>query len=97
MSGSEEEGCLGLEFDTESDSVSEVEEEATSAESKSAGKTVPEGARDAYPEHKRKVAAKARRQTVDQKARAMDRDAEQEALDAPRTSGTPQFSRSHCE
>ena len=43
MSDSEEEGSLGLEFGTESGSVSEVEHEETSAESKSAGKTVLEG------------------------------------------------------
>ena len=43
MSASEEEGGLGLEFDTESDSVSEAEEEESSAGSKTAGKTVLQG------------------------------------------------------
>ena len=81
MSESEEEGCLGLEFGTKSDFESEVEEEETSAGSKSAVKTVVEGASEAHLRHKRKVAAKARRQTIDQKACAMDRDGEKEALD----------------
>ena len=45
----------------------------------------------------RKVAAKARRKTIDQKAHAMDRDAEQEALIAAPHSGATQFSRSNCE
>ena len=43
MSASEEEGGLGIEFDTESESVSEVEEEESSAGSKTTGKTVLEG------------------------------------------------------
>ena len=89
MSASEEEVGLGLEFGTESDSVSEAEEEESSAGSKTAGKTVRKGGSTGHLDHMRKVAAKARRQSVDQKARAMDKEAEQEALEAgklqPRT------------
>ena len=89
MSASEEEVGLGLEFGTESDSVSEAEEEESSAGSKTAGKTVRKGGSTGHLDHIRKVAAKARRQSVDQKARAMDKEAEQEALEAgklqPRT------------
>ena len=50
---------------------------------------VEEGGSTGHLDHMRKVAAKARRQSVDQKARAMDKEAEQEALEAgklqPRT------------
>ena len=67
----------------------EEEEEDTSADSNSSGKTVLEGASDAHLEHRRKVDSKARRQTIDQKARTMDSAAEMEALKAgnlqPRT------------
>ena len=89
MSASEEEVGLGLEFGTESDSVSEAEEEESSAGSKTAGKTVRKGGSTGHLDHMGKVAAKAGRQSVDQKARAMDKEAEQEALEAgklqPRT------------
>jgi hypothetical protein len=80
MSASQEEDCLGLEFDTESDSVSEAEEEESSAGSKTSGKTVCQGGSTGHREQMRKVAAKARRQSVDQKARAMDMEEEQKAL-----------------
>ena len=89
MSDLEEEGGLGLEFGTESDSVSEVEEEESSAGSKSTGKTVLEGGSEDHLQHMMKGAAKARRQTIDQKARGLDSDADRKALDAgklqPRT------------
>ena len=50
MSASQEEDCLGLEFDTESDSVSEAEEEESSAGSKTAGKTVRRGGSTGHQE-----------------------------------------------
>ena len=43
---------------------------------------VEEGGSTGHLDHMGKVAAKARRQSVDQKARAMDKEAEQEALEA---------------
>ena len=61
MSASEEEVGLGLEFGTESDSVSEEE---SSAGSKTAGKTVRKGGSTGHLDHMRKVAAKARRQSA---------------------------------
>ena len=57
MDDSEQEGCLGLEFGAESDS--DVEQEETCAQGKSAGKTVLAGS-SSRDKHARKEAARVR-------------------------------------
>ena len=88
MDDSDQEGCLGLEFDAGTESDSDVEQEETCAQGKSAGKTVLAGS-SSRDKHARKEAARVRRQDIDQMARVMDMEAEEAALEAgklqPRT------------
>ena len=72
---------MGLEFDAGTESDSDVEQEETCAQGKSAGKTVLAGS-SSRDKHARKEAARVRRQDIDQMARVMDMEAEEAAEDA---------------